>query len=724
MNSSTPLEARLNAARPPPSSPAAMRAGPGTPRRVPSAGTVPTASSSFSSAAHSTQTITPSTEKTTPSTISSLTPSVLRPPPAQPSALSRVPSAESMSISSKSTTPTPLPPSSSASLTPRKPPLVAPVDAASVSGSPALAVPAHPTFQGPPRQPAPTPSTPSPTPAILSTISTSPRPRNATAKPMSTPTPAQPPPAISIPSSSSGVIDLTLPVATLGPAFQPLPRPPSRQSSASQPSSPAPSSRSAQVYDDARAAQRNQALVQFGQKMKERAVAAEEREKALQAELAELKSLLVENEAKAHRQLAELETRARSQSLEQEENMKRQLAEYEVKAKNRLSEQEEKMKSLAEANDRLQAMQIMLTNKLKTAEAAATTRLLKLQGKAEMALTDGTEAIALSDAISSLEKHVEGLQTALRTESLGQQSASRRLKEEQEKLAKVTRELEEARGKTSTIKEMHKTVTPSTDTIDKQGLELERLCRTLEAERATRLSVEERLRTELEAHGRSVAPTGKESGDAQVEQELLALLSKELEDARQEINVSLQGRLMSARHEELQPPRKPAKLEEGEGRIPERQSRTVEDLENERRLVQDMLGMLRDEIFARQRLEMQLQEEKIKRAEDVAILHSQRRDLESARNKLEELLHEEERRLGHVLADLEEERRNGLELRELLEREAAGRRAIKDELSDARESHERAMRAIERECREPFVVPALLDAFLTISAMSDRVLSA
>lgn len=45
-----------------------------------------------------------------------------------------------------------------------------------------------------------------------------------------------------------------------------------------------------------------------------------------------------------------------------------------------------------------------------------------------------------------------------------------------------------------------------------------------------------------------------------------------------------------------------------------------------------------------------------------------------------------------------------------------------EQLIEERESRSRDMINIQRECQEPFVVPALLQAFLKVSTMTDAVL--
>jgi hypothetical protein len=51
----------------------------------------------------------------------------------------------------------------------------------------------------------------------------------------------------------------------------------------------------------------------------------------------------------------------------------------------------------------------------------------------------------------------------------------------------------------------------------------------------------------------------------------------------------------------------------------------------------------------------------------------------------------------------------------MVDSEAAARMKAEAALAEERASHARILQDIQMECREPFVVPALLDAFLSIS---------
>ncbi|KAI0067071.1 hypothetical protein BV25DRAFT_1835394 [Artomyces pyxidatus] len=76
-------------------------------------------------------------------------------------------------------------------------------------------------------------------------------------------------------------------------------------------------------------------------------------------------------------------------------------------------------------------------------------------------------------------------------------------------------------------------------------------------------------------------------------------------------------------------------------------------------------------------------------------------------------------RISAMLMILEEEMvRN----RTRLEEEASARQIAELALQKEREQHQHVLQDIHSECRGPFVVPALLDAFLALSSMSDRVL--
>lgn len=61
-------------------------------------------------------------------------------------------------------------------------------------------------------------------------------------------------------------------------------------------------------------------------------------------------------------------------------------------------------------------------------------------------------------------------------------------------------------------------------------------------------------------------------------------------------------------------------------------------------------------------------------------------------------------------------------LRDSRDQERRGRQMIEEQLLEERHSRAKDMVNIERECRDPFVVPALLQAFLKMSEMTDTIL--
>ncbi|KAF8483534.1 hypothetical protein DFH94DRAFT_722534 [Russula ochroleuca] len=60
-------------------------------------------------------------------------------------------------------------------------------------------------------------------------------------------------------------------------------------------------------------------------------------------------------------------------------------------------------------------------------------------------------------------------------------------------------------------------------------------------------------------------------------------------------------------------------------------------------------------------------------------------------------------------------------LRSTVDSEAAARVKAETALAEERARHARILQDIQMECREPFVVPALLDAFVAISQIVDDV---
>lgn len=61
-------------------------------------------------------------------------------------------------------------------------------------------------------------------------------------------------------------------------------------------------------------------------------------------------------------------------------------------------------------------------------------------------------------------------------------------------------------------------------------------------------------------------------------------------------------------------------------------------------------------------------------------------------------------------------------LKDSRDRERRGRQMMEEQLLEERQSRAKDMVNIERECRDPFVVPALLQAFLKMSEMTDTIL--
>lgn len=60
-------------------------------------------------------------------------------------------------------------------------------------------------------------------------------------------------------------------------------------------------------------------------------------------------------------------------------------------------------------------------------------------------------------------------------------------------------------------------------------------------------------------------------------------------------------------------------------------------------------------------------------------------------------------------------------LRSTVESETAARKKAEEALAEERARHTRILQDIEAECREPFVVPALLDAFVAVSQVVDSI---
>jgi hypothetical protein len=60
-------------------------------------------------------------------------------------------------------------------------------------------------------------------------------------------------------------------------------------------------------------------------------------------------------------------------------------------------------------------------------------------------------------------------------------------------------------------------------------------------------------------------------------------------------------------------------------------------------------------------------------------------------------------------------------LRDTADREHAARVEAEGALAEERARHARILQDVQKECREPFIVPALLDAFVTLSQTVDTI---
>ena len=58
-------------------------------------------------------------------------------------------------------------------------------------------------------------------------------------------------------------------------------------------------------------------------------------------------------------------------------------------------------------------------------------------------------------------------------------------------------------------------------------------------------------------------------------------------------------------------------------------------------------------------------------------------------------------------------------LHSAVDSEMAARKKAEESLTEERVRHTRILQDIEMECREPFIVPALLDAFVAVSQVVD-----
>jgi hypothetical protein len=60
-------------------------------------------------------------------------------------------------------------------------------------------------------------------------------------------------------------------------------------------------------------------------------------------------------------------------------------------------------------------------------------------------------------------------------------------------------------------------------------------------------------------------------------------------------------------------------------------------------------------------------------------------------------------------------------LHSAVDSETAARKKAEEALAEERARHSRILQDIEMECREPFIVPALLDAFVAVSQTVDSI---
>lgn len=60
-------------------------------------------------------------------------------------------------------------------------------------------------------------------------------------------------------------------------------------------------------------------------------------------------------------------------------------------------------------------------------------------------------------------------------------------------------------------------------------------------------------------------------------------------------------------------------------------------------------------------------------------------------------------------------------LHSAVDSERAARKRAEEALAEERARHAQILHGIEMECREPFVVPALLDAFVAVSQVVDSI---
>ncbi|KAK2463970.1 hypothetical protein APHAL10511_004021 [Amanita phalloides] len=272
--------------------------------------------------------------------------------------------------------------------------------------------------------------------------------------------------------------------------------------------------------------------------------------------------------------------------------------------------------------------------------------------------------------------------------------------------------------------------------------------RELEVQLLQELDINQRIQKTLEP---APVPPQDEAFSTSVQdlQSRVAELEKVLKESREKVNI-VQGTLGVA-----QRGRKKASDELAEER--KRRVEVEERLSAERARVAQMNEELQKERTLRVEAEAQLQSERKGREEEVLKEKVLRLQVEG------DLLRERQGRAG-IDADLQQERRLRAEVDVQLQKERKGRAEMEaesaqasgqvdiemgelkqedpwDQLEDERKRRvkleerlgeeqrrraeaEHLLRDVERECRAPFVVPALLEAFSTISRITSRSLEA
>ena len=141
-------------------------------------------------------------------------------------------------------------------------------------------------------------------------------------------------------------------------------------------------------------------------------------------------------------------------------------------------------------------------------------------------------------------------------------------------------------------------------------------------------------------------------------------------------------------------------------------------------------GSIADLASALEKLEERRRAEQSSKDNEVNVLKRKLQSIEEdlARERWErgEVMRmlDEERREGDALRRiLDEERRKEVDLRRTIyeeQREGGELRRMLDEERGLREETQRALEDVKRECRHPFVVPSLFDAFVEVSKMTTR----